>query len=173
MKNLNSVLKSRDITLLTKVHPVKAMVFPIVMYGCELDHKEGWASKNWCFWVVVLEKTLQSPLVCKELKSVNPKRNQFLIFIGRTDAEAKAPILWPPDEKNWLTVKDSDAGKSWRQKKRMTEDEMVWWHHRLNGHEFEQAPRVGDGQGSLACCSPWGAKIQKQLSNWTTIHGWT
>ena len=123
----------------------------------EVDYKENWAQKNWCFWTVVLEKTLESPLDCKEIKPVNPKRNQSWIFIERTDAEA--PILWPPDVKNWLIGKDPDAGKDWRQEEKgMTEDKMVGWHHWLNGHEFEQAPGVGDGQGSLAHCSPWGHK---------------
>ena len=104
----------------------------------ELDHKESWAPKNWSFWTVVLEKTLESPLDCKEIKSVYPKRNQSWIFIGRTDAEAETPILWPPDAKNWLIRKDLDAGKDWRrEEKRATESEMVGWHHRLNGHEFE------------------------------------
>ena len=124
----------------------------------ELDHKESWVPKNWCFWTVVLEKTLESPLDWKEIKPVNPKGNQLWIFIGRTDAEAETPILWPPDEKNWLTEKDPDGGKDWRQEKGMIEDEMVGWHHQLNGHEFEQTPGVRDGQGSLACCSPWGWK---------------
>jgi len=102
MTNLHRILKSKDITLPTKVHLVKAMVFPGVMYGCELDYKESWAPKNWCFWTVVLEKTLESPLDCKEIKVVNPKRNQSWIFIGGTDAEAETPILWPPNGKNWL-----------------------------------------------------------------------
>ena len=125
----------------------------------ELDHKEGWALKNWCFWTVVLEKTLESPLDCKKIKPVNPKGNQPWIFIGRTDAEAEAPILWPPDVKNWLIRKDPDAGKDSRQEdKGMTEDEMVGCHHWLDGYEFEQSPGVGDGQGSLGCCSPWGWK---------------
>ena len=104
----------------------------------ELDYKESWASKNWCFWTVVLEKTLESPLDCKEIQPVNPKGNQSWIFIERTDAEAKTPILWPPDAQSWLTGKDPDAGKDWRQEEKgMTEDEMVGWHHPLNGHEFE------------------------------------
>ena len=124
---------------------------------CELDHKESWALKNWCFWTVVLEKTLESPLDCKEISPVNPKENQSWIFTGRTDAEAETPILWPPDAKNWLTGKDPDAGKDW-EVKGTTEDEMVGWHHWLRGHEFEQAPGVGDGQGGLVCCSPWSHK---------------
>ena len=112
----------------------------------ELDHKEGWVPKNWCFRTVVLEKTLESPLDCKEIQPVNPKGNQPCIFIGRTDAEAEALILWPSDSKSWLIGKDPDAGKDWRQEEKgTTEDEMVGWHHRLNGHEFEQAP--GDGEG--------------------------
>ena len=121
----------------------------------ELDYKESWALKNWCFWPVVLEKTLESPLDCKEIQSVHPIGNQSWIFIGRTDAEADAPTLWPPDAKNWLIGKDSDAGKDQMQKEKgTTEDEIVGWHHQLYGHEFEQALGVGDGQGSLACCSP-------------------
>ena len=121
----------------------------------ELDHKECWVLKNWWFWARVLKKALESPLDCKEIKSVNPKGNQPWIFIGRTDAKAEAPILWPPDVKNWLIGKDPDAGKDWRQEEKgTTEDEMVGWHHWLHGHEFEQALWVGDGQGTLACCSP-------------------
>ena len=123
----------------------------------ELDLKESWALKNWCYWTVVLEKTLDSPLECKEIQPVHPKGNLSWIFIGRTDAEAETPIFWPPDVKNWLIGKDSDAGTDWRrEEKGTTGDEMVGWHHRLNRHEFEQALRVGDGQGSLMCCSPWG-----------------
>ena len=115
---------------------------------------------------VVLEKTLESPLDCKEIKPVNRKGNQFWIFIGRTDAEAEAPILWPPDVKSRLTGKDPDAGKDWRwEEKGMTEDKMVGWHHRINGHEFEQALGDGEGQGSLACCSPWESDTTEQLSN--------
>ena len=110
----------------------------------DLDHKESWAPKSWCFWTVVLEKTLESPLNCKEIKSVNPKGNQPWIFIGRTEAEV--PILWPPDAKNLLIRKDPDAGIDWRQEeKAMTEDEIVGWHHQLNGREFEQA--LGEGEG--------------------------
>ena len=134
----------------------------------ELDRKQSWAPNNWWFWTVVL-KTLKSPLDCK-IKPVHPKGNQSWIFTGRTDAEAETPILWPPDGKNWLIGKDPDAGQDWRpEEKWMAEDEMVAWHHRLHGHEFEQAPGVGDGQGSLVCCSPWGHKesdTSEQL-NWT------
>ena len=122
-QNLDSVLKSRDITLPTNVQIVKVMVFSVVLYGCELDHKEGWALKNWCFWTVVLEKTLESPLNSKEIKQVNPKGNQPWIFTGRTDDDA--PIFSPPDAKSQLIGKDPDAGKDWRQEKGMTEEEMV------------------------------------------------
>ena len=152
----DSILKSRDIILLTKVHLVKASSH---VWMWELDHKESWAPKNWRFWTVVLEKALEGPLDYMEIQPVNCKGNQAWIFIGRTDSEAEAPMLWPSDVKNWLIWKDPDAGKDWRgEKKGTTEDEMVGWHHRLNGHEFEQAPGVGDGQGSLAYCSPWGRK---------------
>ena len=156
MTNLESILKSRDITLPTKVHVVKAMFFSVVIYGCESDYKENWALKNWCFWTVVLEKTLESPLDCKEIQPVNPKGNQSWIFIGRTDAEAETPILLPPDAKNWLIRKEPDVGKDWRWKEKgTTEDEMVGCHHWLIGHELEQTPGDSEGQGSLACCSPW------------------
>ena len=138
MINPDRILKSRDITLPMKACLVKAMVFPVVMYGCESwTIKESWAPKNRYFWTVVLEKTLESPLDCKEIKPVNPKGNQSWIFIGRTDAETETLILWPPDTKNWLTRKDPDAGKDWRQKEKgTTEDEMVGWHHWLDGHKF-------------------------------------
>ena len=123
----------------------------------ELDHKEGWGLNNWCFWTVVLEKTLESPLDSKEIKRVSPKGNQSQIFIGKTDAEAL--ILWPPDAQKQLIRKDPDDGKDWRQEEKgTTEDEMVGWHHQLNGHEFEQAPGDDKGQGSLVCYSLWGHK---------------
>ena len=117
---------------------------------------------------LVLEKTLENPLDSKEIKPVNPQENQSWIFIGRTDAEAEAPILWPPDVKNWLIGKDPDSGKDWRQEKGMTEDGMVVWYHWLNGHEFEQAPGIGGGQGGLVCCGPWGHQgldMTKQVNN--------
>ena len=137
----------------------------------ELDHKEGWAPKNWCFWTVVLEKTLESPLDCKEIQPVNPKGNQSWIFIGRTDAEAEAPILWPPDVKSWLIWKDPDDEKDWRQEEKgTTEDEIVGWHHQLNGHEFEQALGDAEGQGSLACCSPCGHK-ESDRTEWLNNKG--
>ena len=123
----------------------------------ELDHIEGWVLKNWCFWTVVLEKTPESPLDCKEIQQVHPKGGHSWVFIGRTDAEAETPILWPPDVKNWLIGKYPDAGKGWRpEEKGMPDDEMVGWHHHLDRHEFWAAPGVGDGQGSLASCTSWG-----------------
>ena len=139
MTNLDSILKGRDITLLTKVWIIKTMVFSSShVWMWELDHKEGWALNNWCFWTVVLEKTLENPLDSKGIKPVNPKGNQPWIFIGRTSAEAEAPILCPPDVKNWLSGKDPDAGKDWRQEEKgMAEDEMVGRHQWLNRHEFE------------------------------------
>ena len=125
----------------------------------ELGHKESWTLKNWCFWSVVLEKTLESPVDCKGIQPIHPKGNQSWIFIGRTDAEVETPVLWPPDVKNWLIGKDPDAGKVWRQEEKgTTEDVVVEWHHWLNGHEFEQALEDGEGQGSLVCYSPWGRK---------------
>ena len=139
----------------------------------ELDHKENWALKNWCFWTVVLEKTFESPLDYKEIKPVNPKGNQPWIFIGRTDAEAEAPILWPPDVNNWLLGKDPDTGKDWRQEEKgTTEDEMVGWHHRLSGYELGQTPVAGDEQGNLLCCSPWGRKESNTTEHldWTESH---
>ena len=130
----------------------------------ELDHKESWAPKNWCFWSV-LEKTLESCWDCK-IKPVNPKGSQSWIFIGRTDAEAETKILWPPVGKNWLIGKDSDAGKDWRQEEKgVTEDEMVGWHHWLNGHEFEQTPGDNEGQGSLSFLSPWSCK-ESDTTEW-------
>ena len=131
MTNLDSILKSRDITLPSKVHLVKAMMW-------ELDYKESWAAKNWCFWTVVLEKTLESPLGCKEIQPVHSEGDQSWVFFGGTDVEAETPILWPPDVKNWLIWKDPDAGKDWRQEEKgMAQEEMVGWRHWLNGHEFE------------------------------------
>ena len=136
----------------------------------ELDCKESWVLKNWCFWTVVLEKTLESPLDCKEIQAVHRKGDQPWMFIGRTDAEAETPIPWPPDVKKWLVWKDPDVGKDWRwEDKGTTEGKMVVWHHWLDEHESEQALGVGDGQGSLASCSPWGHKeldTTEQL-NWT------
>ena len=160
MTNLDSILKSRDITLLTKACIIKAMVFPVVfVWMWVLDNKEGWVLKNWCFRTVVLEKTIESPLDSKEIKPINPKGNQSWIFTGRTDTEAEAPVLWLPDAKSRLTGKDPDAGKDWGQEeKRVIEDEMVGWHHRLNGYEFEETLGDSERQGSLVCYSPRGHK---------------
>ena len=136
----------------------------------ELDHKECWGPKNWCFWNVVLEKTLASPWDCKEIQPVSPKGDQSWVFIGRNDAKAETPILWPPDTKTWLIWKDPDAGKDWGQEeKETTEDEMVGWHHQLNGHGFGWTLGVGDGQGGLACCGPWSCKEldTTERLNWT------
>ena len=133
----------------------------------ELDHKESCVLKNWCFWTVVLEKTLESPLDCKEIQAVHPKGNQSRIFIGRTDAIAETPIIWTSDVKNWFIGKDSDTGRDWGQEeKQVAEDEMVRQHHWFNGHEFEQIPGDSGGQGSLACCNSWGHKESDMLSGW-------
>ena len=132
----------------------------------ELDCEESWVPKYWCFWTVVLQKTLESPLVCKEIQPVHSKGDQSWVFIGRTDAEAEAPVLWPPPAKSWLIGKDPEARRDWRQEEKgTTEDEMVGWHHWLDGHEFEYTLRVGDGQGSLVCCNSWGLK-ESDLSEW-------
>ena len=135
----------------------------------------SWEPKNWCFWTVLLEKTLESPLDCKEIQPVHPKGDHSWVFIGRTDVEANTPILWPPDEKSCLIWKDPDVGKNWRRKEKwMTEDEIVGWHHQLNGHEFGQTLRVDDGQGDLACCSSWGPKELDMTEWWNwTEYKWT
>ena len=141
---------------------------PVWMW--ELDYKESWASKNWCLWTVVLEKTLESPLDCKEIEPVHPKGDQSWVFIGRTDAEAETPILWPPHVKSWLIRKDPDAGRDWGQEEKGTpEDEMAGWHHRLDAHKFGWTPGVGDGQGGLAWYSPGGHKEldMTERLNWT------
>ena len=268
MTNLDNIFKSRNITLPTKFCLVKAMVFPVVMYGCESwtvkkaaaaatkslhscltlfdprdcspsgshipgilqartlewvaisfsnawkwkvkvkslsrvwplatqwtaayqappsmgfsrqeywsgvplpSPEESWAPNNWCFWTVVLEKTLESPLDCKEIQPVHSKGNQSWVFIGRTDAKAENPILWPPHAKSWLIGKDSDAGRDWGQEEKgMTEDEMAGWHHQLDGHEFEWTPGVGNGQGGLVCCDSWGHKEldATEWLNWTEL----
>ena len=142
------------------------------MWMWELDYKESWALKNWCFWNAVLEKTLESPLDCKEIQPVHPKGDQSWVFIGRTDAEDETPILWPPDAKSWLIGKDPDAGKGWRQEEQGTaEDQMVGWHHWLNGHGFGWTPGVGDGERGLVCCDPWGRKESDTTEwlNWTHL----
>ena len=138
----------------------------------ELDYKESWVPKNWCFWTVVLEKTLESPLDSTEIQPVHPKGDQSWMFIDRTEVEAETPILWPPDVKSWLMWKDPDAGKDWGQEEKgSTEDEMAGWHHRLNGREFEWTPGVGDGQGGLACCGSWCLKESDttECLNWTEL----
>ena len=139
----------------------------------KLDYKESWVPKNWCFWTVVLEKTLESPLNCEEIQPVHPKGNQSWMLIVSSDVEAETPVLWPPTTKSWLILRYPDAGKDWKQEEKvMTEDEMVGWHHWLNGHECEQALGAGDGQGSLACCSPWGHKESDMTErlNWTEMN---
>ena len=137
----------------------------------ELDCEEGWAPKNWCFWTVVLEKILESPLDCKEIQPVHSKGDQSWVFIGENDAKAETPILWPPHVKSWLIGKDSDAGRDWGQEEKgTTEDEMAGWHHWLAGRESEWTPGVGDGQGGLACCDSWGRKESDTTErlNWYT-----
>ena len=139
----------------------------------ELACEEGWALKNWCFWTRVLEKTLESPLDCKEIQPVHPKGDQSWVFIGRTDVEAETPILWPPDAKSWLIWEDPDAGRDWGQEEKgTTEDEMAGWHHQLDGHEFGWTPGVGNGQGGLACCGSWGRKESDTTErlNWTELN---
>ena len=173
MTNLDSIFKSRDITLPTKVHLVKG-------YGSssghvwmwELDCEESWVPMNWCLWTVVLEKTLESLLDCKEIQQVHSKGDQFWVFFGRTDVKPETPILCLPHAKSWLIGKDPDSGRDWGQEEKgTTEDEMAGWHHRLNGHEFEWTPGIGDGQGGLACCSPWGHKESETTErlNWIEL----
>ena len=167
MSNLDSVLKSRNITLSTKVHLVKAMVFPVVMYRCEIwTVKKAEHRKNWCFPTVVLEETLESPLNRKEIQPVHPKGNQSWIFIGRTDSEAEAPIFWPPDVKSQHIGKVPDAEKDWRQEKGATEDKMVRWYHWLKGHEFEHT--LGDSEGTWHAAVHGIAKNRTWLQNWAT-----
>ena len=140
----------------------------------DLHNKESWELKNLCFWTVVLEKTLVSPLDCKKIQPVHPKGNQSWVFFGRTDAEAETPILWPPHAKRWLIGKDPDAGRDWGQEEKgMTEDEMAGWHHRLDARESEWTPGVGDGQGGLACCDSWGRKESDTTErlHWTDSSG--
>ena len=136
----------------------------------ELDYKESRVLKNWCFWTVALEKTLESLLDCKEIQPIHPEGNQSWVFIGRTDVEAETPVLWLPDAKSWFIWEDPDAGKVWRwEEKGTTGDEMVGWHHWLDGHEFGWTPGVGDGRGGLACCGSWGRKESDTTErlNWT------
>ena len=174
MTNIYSMLKSRDTTLPTKVHLGKAMFFSSRhVWIWDLDYKDSWASKNGCFWTVVLEKTLESHLDCKMIQPVHPKWNQSWVFFRRAYVEAETPILWPPDVKNWLIEKDPDAAKDWRrEEKAATEDEMVGWHHRLSGYDCESTLRVGDGQRSMVYCSPWGHKEWDTIErlNWTELN---
>ena len=167
MTSLDSMLKKQRHYFANKGPSIQSYGFSSShVWMWELDHKEGWVPVNWCFWTVVLEKAFESPLDCKDIKPVNPKEYQSWIFIRRTDTEA--PILGPPDAKSRLIRKDPDAGKDWRQEKKgTTEDKIVGWHHWLNRHESEQAPGDGGGQGSLACCSPWGLQSRTWLSDWT------
>ena len=169
MTHLDSILKSRDVTLPIKVHLVKAIVFPVVMYGCEswtikkVEHQRIDAFELWCW-----RSLLRVPWTARRSYH-SPKGNQSWTFIGRTDAEAETSVLWPPNVKNWLIWKDPDPGKDWRQEEKgTTEDEMVGWHHRRDGHEFEQTLVIGDGQGSQLCCSPWDHKESDttELLNW-------
>ena len=164
MTNQDSIWKSRDITLPTKVCIVKAMVFPLVMYGSE---------KNWCFWTVVLEKTLEGPLDCKEIKSVNPKGKQSWIFTGRTDAEAKAPIFWPSDVKSWFIRKDLDGGKDWRQEEKgTTQVEKDGWHLQLDGHEFNKFWELVMDREAWHAAVHRLTKCQTHLRDWTELN-WT
>ena len=173
MTNLGSILKKQRHCFANKGPSSQGYGFSSShVWKWELDYKESWAPKIWCFWSVVLEKTPESPLDCKEIQPVHPIGNQSWIFIGRTDIKAETPILWPPDAKNWLIRKDPDAGKDWRwEEKGTTDNDMVGWHHQLNRHEFEKALAVGDGQGSLMCCSPWGCKEldTTEWLNWTEL----
>ena len=170
MTNLDSIFKSRDITLPTKVHLVKAMVFPVVMYGCESSTVKTVSTGELMLWAVVLEKTLEGPLDCKEIQPVHPKGDQPWVFIGRTGAKAETPILWPPHVKSWLIGKDSDAGRDWgKEEKGTVEDEMAGG---LDGQELEWTPGVDEGQGVLACCDSWGHKesYTTECLNWTELN---
>ena len=173
MTNLDSIFKSKDITLLTKVHLVKAMVFPVVVYGCDSQTVKKAECQRIDLWTVVLEKTLESPLDCTEIQPVHSEGDQPWDFFGRNDAEAETIILWPPYARSWLIRKDSDAGRDWGQEeKETTQGEMAGWHHWLDGRESEWTLGVGDGQGGLACCNSWGRKesdTTEQL-NWTELN---
>ena len=172
MTNLDSILKSRDITLSTKVCLVKTMVFSSGhVWMWELDYNESWVPKNWCSFELVLEKTLESPLDCKEIQPVYSKGDQSWVFTGGIAVEGETPILWSPDVESWLIWKDPDAGKDWGwEEKGTTEDEIVGWHHWFNGHGFGWTTGVGDGQGGLVCFSSWGRRVGH---NWVTELNWT
>ena len=168
---LDSILNSRDITLPKKGPSSQGYGFSCGhVWMWELDCGESWAPKNWCFWTVVLEKTLESPLDCKEIQPVHSEGDQSWVFLGRNDAKAETPILWPPHVKGWLLVKDPDAERDWRQEEKgTTEGEMAGWHHWLDGCESQWTLGVGDGQGGLACCDSWGRKESDTTEwlNWT------
>ena len=173
MTNLDSILKSRDIT--NKSPSSQGYGFSSShIWMWESDYKESWAQKNWYFWTMVLEKALESPLDCKEIQPVHPKGDQSWVFIARSDVEAETPILWPLDVKNWLIWKYPDAGKDWGQEEKgTTEDEMVGWHHRHDEHGFGWTPGVGVGQGGLVYCNSYGvSKSQTWLSNWTELNSY-
>ena len=160
MTNLDSILKSRHYFANKGLSSQGCDFSSSHIWMWELDCEESWARKNWCFWSVVLEKTLESPLDCKEIQPVYSEGDQPWDFFGRNDAKAEAPVLWPPHAKSWLIGKDFDAGRDWGlEEKGTTEDEMAGWHHQLNGHEFEWTPGVGDGQGGLVCCDSWGRRV--------------
>ena len=177
MTNLDSIFKSRDITLPTKGLSSQSYGFSSShVWMWELAYKESWALKNWCFWTLVLEKTLESPLDCKEIQPVHPKGNQSWMFIGKTDTEAETPILWPPDAKNWFTGKDPGAGQDWRlEEKGTTEDERVWMVSPILCTWVWASLGSCEGQGSLECCSPWGHKVSDMTErpNWTDNYSLT
>ena len=169
MTNLDSILKKQRHYYANKCPSSQGCGFSIGRVRMwELDCEEGWALKNWCFWAEVLEKTLESPLDCKEIQAVHSKGDQSWVFIGRTDAEAETPVLWPPHAKSWLIGKDPDAVRDWGQEEKGT-TEMAGWNHRLDSHEFGWTLGVGDGQGGLACCDSWGHKESDTLSDWTEL----
>ena len=172
MTNLDSIFKSRDITLPTKLHLVKSGFSSGHAWMWKLDCEESWAPKNWCFWTVVLEKTIESPSDCKEIQLVHSEGDWSWVFFGRNDAKAETPVLWPPHAKGWFIGKDSDAGRDWGQEEKgMTEGKMTGWHHQLDGHEFGWTLGDSDGQGGLACCDSWGCKEldMTEWLNWLTL----
>ena len=172
MTNLDSILKSKHYFANKDPSSQGYGFFSGHVWMWELDGEESWVPKNWCFWTVVSEKTLESPLDCKEIQPVHSKGDQSWVFIGRTDTKAETPVLWPPHAKSWLIGKDSDAGRDWRQdEKGTTEDEMAGWHHWLDGRESEWTPGVGDGQGGLACYDSWSRKEldTTERLNWTEL----
>ena len=175
MSNLDGILKSRDINYFAnKVPSSQGYGFPSCqVWMWELDCEESWVSRNWCFGTVVLEKTLDSPLDCKEIQPAHSEEGQPSDFFGRNDAKAETPILWPPHAKSWLIGKYPDAGRDWRQEEKgTTEDEMAGWHHWLDGHDSEWTPGDDDGQGGLACCDSWGRKESgtTEWLNWTELN---